>query len=89
MAALQSAMFDERVVNEPHEFRTDRPWTNYLFFGMGQHECLGEHVARLVVPLLAKPLLRLDGLRHATGARGDMTWDRAFPESFTVEFDAA
>jgi len=87
LAATQSAAFDEAAVPEPDAFRTDRPWSTYLYFGAGQHQCLGEHVSRAQVPHLAAALLRLRGLRRAAGAPGRLKWRGIWPDSLTVEFD--
>lgn len=88
LAATQSAAFDEEVVPEPDVFRTDRPWSTYLYFGAGQHQCLGEYVSRTQVPRIAAPLLRLNGLRRAEGDAGRLSWDGIWPKSLEVEFEA-
>jgi Dyp-type peroxidase family len=87
LAATQSAAFDEAVVPNPDDFRTDRPWSTYLYFGSGQHSCLGEHVSRAQVPRIAMALLRLSGLRRAPGAAGKLSWDGIWPARLEVEFD--
>jgi cytochrome P450 len=89
LAALQSAMFDEEALDCPQEFRVDRPWEQYLFFGLGQHQCLGQHISRLAVPLIAKPLLRQHQLRRAPGSAGRMAWETVFPDRMIVEFAPA
>lgn len=86
LAALQSAMFDEEALDRPQEFRVDRPWEQYLFFGLGQHQCLGQHISRLAVPLIAKPLLRQHQLRRAPGSAGRMAWETVFPDRMMVDF---
>jgi cytochrome P450 len=35
LAALQSAMFDSNNIDEPSEFRIDRPPYTYMLFGYG------------------------------------------------------
>lgn len=85
--AIPSAMFDEEALDRPEEFRLDRPWEQYLFFGAGQHECLGEHVSRRQLPLILKPLLRQRNLRPAAGDAGEISWNGAFLDSWTLEFD--
>lgn len=88
-AALQSAMFDDDVLDQPLRFKLDRPWQHYLFFGLGQHRCLGEYVGRMAVPLVLKPLLRQRNLSTLRGPRGRMSWDGPWPDRFVVRFDPA
>ncbi|MEL7206965.1 MAG: cytochrome P450, partial [Actinomycetota bacterium] len=38
---------DPAVVDEPHEFRIDRTPNPHLSFGIGEHFCLGAHLARM------------------------------------------
>ena len=87
MAATQSAMFDEDVVPNPEEFRTDRPWEHYLHFGYAQHTCGGEYIARAVIPQIAAAVLRQKNLRRARGEAGRLSWRGPFPRSMTLEFD--
>ncbi|MFA7588450.1 MAG: cytochrome P450 [Novosphingobium sp.] len=44
------ANFDEEVFNDPYSFRIDRAPNRHIAFGMGAHSCLGQHLARLVIP---------------------------------------
>jgi Dyp-type peroxidase family len=87
LAATQSAAFDDAAVKDPEAFRTDRPWSTYLYFGSGQHTCLGEYVSRTQVPRIAMALLRLPRLRRAHGAQGELSWSGIWPKSLVVEFD--
>src|SRR6185503_16357953 len=41
LAAIQSAMFDTNNVDEPSEFRINRPPDTYMHFGYGIHTCFG------------------------------------------------
>ena len=38
---------DEEVFDEPFAFRVDRQPNPHIAFGMGEHVCLGAHLARL------------------------------------------
>jgi cytochrome P450 len=56
-AATFGAMFDPLTLWLPRTFRTDRPSTHYLHWGYGAHRCFGEHINRVAVPALLRPLL--------------------------------
>ncbi len=90
LALTWSAMFDPRYTPQPDEFQPDRPAYTYLHFGDGLHRCLGEHVARVMVPEMARQLLLRAGLRRAEGVAGTIDYKGGpFPESFVLEYDAA
>ena len=52
-----SANRDEEVFEAPFEFRIDRRPNPHLAFGIGEHFCLGSHVARLELAVAYKYLL--------------------------------
>jgi cytochrome P450 len=52
-----SANRDEEVFEDPFSFRIDRSPNNHLAFGVGEHYCLGAHVARLELEFAYKHLL--------------------------------
>jgi cytochrome P450 len=83
VAATQSAMFDERIVEQPNEFRSDRPEYLSMHFGYGLHTCFGQYVNRVQIPGILKPLLKQTGLRRA----GGLQYDGPFPSSLSVKFD--
>ena len=83
VAATQSAMFDGRIVDEPGEFRTDRPEYLNMHFGYGLHTCFGQYVNRVQIPGILKPLLKRKGLRRT----GDLQGEGPFPSSLPVAFD--
>src|ERR1700761_3403342 len=55
---LASANRDEREYAQPDKFVWNRPIARSLAFGRGQHFCLGYHLARLEVAVLASEWLR-------------------------------
>jgi cytochrome P450 len=63
LASTQSAMFDSRRVERPDVFDPQRRDEDYLVFGVGQHWCLGAHIAIAQLTQTFKPLLKLDGLK--------------------------
>lgn len=83
IAATQSAMFDERMVDQPNEFRIDRPEYLTMHFGYGLHTCFGQYVNRVQIPGILKPLLKCPGLRRA----GELQYDGPFPSSLPVRLD--
>lgn len=52
-----SANRDEEVFEQPFSFRIDRKPNRHLAFGIGEHFCLGSHLARLELSVAYKHLL--------------------------------
>ncbi|HEB88100.1 MAG TPA: cytochrome P450 [Deltaproteobacteria bacterium] len=52
-----SANRDEEIFEDPFEFRVDRRPNRHLGFGVGEHFCLGAHLARLEMHVAYKYLL--------------------------------
>jgi cytochrome P450 len=89
LAATQSAMFDERFVEAPNEFRVDRPEYASMMWGYGLHTCFGQFINRVQIPGVLKPLLCRTNLRRAQGEAGQLGYTGPFPTRLGVEFDAA
>ncbi|MEO6909982.1 MAG: cytochrome P450 [Edaphobacter sp.] len=87
LAATQSAMFDERVVEFSKEFRIGRPAYNYMHWGVGLHTCFGQYINQVQIPGILKPLLQRSNLRRADGDAGTLKYAGPFPSSLTVQFD--
>ena len=61
-----SANRDEEVFEDPFVFRIDRYPNRHLAFGVGEHFCLGAHVARLELEFAFRYLLpRIDEIELA------------------------
>ena len=61
-----SANRDEAVFDEPDRFRADRRPNRHLAFGIGEHFCLGAHVARLELEVILRHLVaRLEDVELA------------------------
>jgi cholest-4-en-3-one 26-monooxygenase len=61
-----SANRDEEVFEDPFAFRIDRHPNRHLAFGVGEHVCLGAHIARIELETLFRHLLeRLDAFELA------------------------
>jgi len=52
-----SANRDEDVWDDPERFRVDRRRNPHIAFGVGEHYCLGAHVARLELNVIFRHLL--------------------------------
>jgi cytochrome P450 len=83
VALTQSAMFDERMVEQPNDFRIDRPAYLDMHFGYGLHTCFGQYLNRVQIPGILKPVLRRPGLRRA----GALQYSGPFPSSLPISFD--
>jgi cytochrome P450 len=86
LVATQSAMFDERAVSAPREFRVDRPWSDYLHFGHGLHTCFGLEINRVHIPALATALLEGPRIRRAPDRSGRLKYSGPYPSSLRVTF---
>jgi len=61
-----SANRDEQVFEDPYTFRIDRDPNPHLAFGIGEHFCLGTHLARQSQRALLRELIgRIDTLELA------------------------
>jgi len=83
VALTQSAMFDERMIEQPNDFHIDRPAYLDMHFGYGLHTCFGQYINRVQIPGILKPVLRRPGL-HRGGA---LQYSGPFPSSLLVSFD--
>ncbi len=87
LVSTQSAMFDERRVENPAEFNPARKPAEYLLFGHGLHWCIGAYLAKAQITQTFKPLLKKSGLRRAPGRAGRLQKLIVFPVHLEVEFD--
>ena len=87
LLSTQSAMFDERKVDKPAEFKPERARTDYMLFSHGLHWCIGAYIADAQITQTFKPLLKRNGLRRASGAAGQTQRLTLFPVHLVLEFD--
>ena len=64
---LSAACHDPDTFPDPYRFDIDRPnYRDHMGFGAGQHTCIGNVVARAVIPqLIAEAARRYPGLRRS------------------------
>jgi cytochrome P450 len=84
-AGSLSAMFDPAAFADPMKFKPGRD--GYLHFGRGLHMCFGRYINEIQLPELLMSVLRLPGLRRATGRAGWIAYDGPFPDRLVLEFD--
>ena len=87
LAAMASAMMDERQLSEPRRFDPTRRSPEFLHFGCGHHTCFGIHINKAILPGMLKPLLRRPNLRRAPGKAGHLSKRGPFSEALTVLYD--
>ena len=89
LASNLSAMFDPLRIEQPNEFRTDRPWGDYMLWGYGLHTCFGAYINGAVIPVILQPILARPNLRRAAGPAGQLDGGDTppFPQHFVVESD--
>lgn len=83
LAATQSAMMDHRKIENPSQFRLDRPAYSYMHFGFGLHTCFGQYINLAQIPGIVKAVLKQKALRRVS----DMVTIEPFPVSMEIEFD--
>lgn len=81
-------MFDPTVFPDPGAIRVDRDRNSYLHFGHAMHVCYGREINMVQIPQIAMALLKLDGLRRASGRAGRLVYDGPFPDRLVVEFQS-
>lgn len=57
MAWIASANRDEEIFDRPDEFLISRKPNPHLGFGVGEHSCIGRHLARLEMAVMLRALL--------------------------------
>jgi cytochrome P450 len=81
-----SAMFDSEAFPKPGRFLPDRPLDRYLPFGLGMHTCYGLAINGVQIPELIGALVRLPGLRRASGRFYGKLSEGPFPDRLVVEW---
>jgi cytochrome P450 len=87
IAAIASAMMDERRIPDPERFDPDRQPYEYIHFGHGLHTCFGLHINQATLHRMLKPLLAREGLRRAAGPSGRLRKAGPFADRLVVRFD--
>jgi cytochrome P450 len=85
LALTQSAMFDESKFENPDAFIPGRSWYQYFHLGFGIHECLGKHVAMVLIPETVRQMVVRPGL----AASGPIDYKSGpFPENYELTWRA-
>jgi linoleate 8R-lipoxygenase / 9,12-octadecadienoate 8-hydroperoxide 8R-isomerase len=63
---------DPTVFPEPEKVKLDRDMDSYMQFGYGPHQCLGYSMCKIALTTMLKVVGRLDNLRRAPGAQGQL-----------------
>ncbi|QDS73559.1 hypothetical protein FKW77_001022 [Venturia effusa] len=69
---LRAACRDANFFPKPEHFDSTRPFEAYMHPGMGPHENLGFGTTRTALTAMLKIVLRLKGLKGATGPQGKL-----------------
>ena len=70
LALTHSGMFDPQGFPEPDRFDVNRDFSDTFTFGQGIHSCLGRHIAGVMVPEIARQILR-DPTIDLSGSKPD------------------
>jgi cytochrome P450 len=83
---IAAASSDPTVFPDPYKFDVDRPNAkNHISFGTGLHTCIGNTIARPIVPLVVRKVAeRAPGMRLA-GHDGDIRWNLGTPRARHIE----
>lgn len=63
---------DPKAFTDPHEVKLDRDLDLYIFFGLGQHQCLGAELCKTALTTMLKTVGQLDNLRRTPGPQGHL-----------------
>lgn len=90
MLSYHSAARDEAVFERPYEFDITRPFKQQISFGYGPHVCLGQHLARLEMRILAEEIMkRISSIELAGPPQRTQSNFVCGPKSVPVRFTAA
>jgi cytochrome P450 len=87
IVVTQAAMLDGDHVDDPAEFKLDRPAHVYMHYGYGLHTCFGQHINAVQIATIVKTALMLPNLRRA-GSKQEADARDPFNMSVEVCFDA-
>jgi cytochrome P450 len=83
LALTQSAMFDGASFENPDDFVPQRDWYQYFHLGFGTHECLGKHVAMVLIPETVRQIV----IRPGISALGPIDYKSGpFPEHYELSW---
>lgn len=74
LADLILASQDPLVFPNPTEVKLDRPLHTYIHYGIGPHQCAGNHASIIAMTAMFKVVFGLKGLRRAQGSGPGGRW---------------
>ena len=74
-----SAIMDSEMIDQPDQFRIDRPLWTYMIFGDGMHKCLGLQIGKMLMTEAARAVLKLPNVRRAAGPAGHIQRGSGLP----------
>lgn len=74
LADLIVASRDPLVFPDPNEVKLDRPLDSYIHYGIGPHQCVGNHASIVAMTAMFKVVFGLKGLRRAQGSGPGGRW---------------
>ena len=84
-----SANVDPRHWNDPDRFDLDREDKRHVTFGRGLHQCIGQHLARMEMRLVAEELLARTQSFTLNGQVHRVTWPLTTVVHMPLRFEAA
>ena len=86
IALTQSAMMDDAMLDQPDEFKLNRPDYHYMVYASGIHECMGKYISDTMMTLALKALMQQTNVQRVEGAAGQIQMQGGFPNGFRVRF---
>lgn len=74
LANLILACRDPLAFPDPDEVNLDRPLDSYIHYGIGPHQCLGNHASIVSMTAMFKVVFGLKNLRRAQGSAPGGGW---------------
>ncbi len=74
------------MLDQPDEFKLNRPDYHYMVYAYGIHECMGKYISDAMMTLALKALMQQTNVQRVEGAAGQIQMQSGFPNGFRVRF---